>query len=164
MAKKESKPKAEVGRPTLYDPKYPKMLIEHMASGLSYESFAGVISTHRDTLYAWEKAKDEKGELKYPEFSDAKKEGSEKNLLYWEKVGHDGLWDETHYDEKTGKPTYKKALNSTVWIFSMKNRHRWKDRQEVEVDATVRTSPLKEELKQKTTEELLEIMQKAKGE
>jgi hypothetical protein len=155
LAKKEAKPKAEIGRPTLYDPKYPKMLIEHMASGLSYESFAGVIGTFRGTLYNWEKV--------HEEFLDAKKEGSEKNLLYWEKVGHEGLWDTTEYNED-GKPIFKKSLNSTVWIFSMKNRHKWKDRQEVELDATVRTSPLKEELKQKTTEELLEIMQKAKKE
>jgi ligand-binding SRPBCC domain-containing protein len=139
------------------------MLIEHMASGLSYESFAGVIGTHRDTLYKWEAAKDEKGEFKYPEFFDAKKEGSAKNLLYWEKVGHEGLWDTTEYNDD-GKPIYKKSLNSTVWIFSMKNRHKWKDRQEVELDATVKTNPLKEDLKQKTTEELLEYMERTKGE
>lgn len=156
MAKKPTKPKApaKTGRPTDYRPEYCQQLIEHMASGLSYESFAGVIEVSRQTIYDWEKV--------HEPFLDAKKIGAERNLLYWEKTGQDGLWDETEYDEK-GRASFKKSLNSTVWIFNMKNRHRWKDKQEIELAAIVNANPLKEEMKQKTTEELLEIMQKAKN-
>ncbi len=133
MAKAKSKA-PPLGRPTDYDPKYCAMLIEHMAGGLSYESFAGVIGKFRATLYNWEKA--------HPAFLDAKKEGSEKNLLYWETAGQKGLWEETEYNEQ-GKPIYKKALNSTVWIFSMKNRHKWRDRQEIEVAKEDETEKLR---------------------
>ena len=127
MTKKKTQPKTEarpVGRPTVYDDSYPQKLIEHMAAGFSYESFAGVIGTFRTTLYNWEKI--------YPEFLDAKKEGSDRNLLFWEKAGHEGLFEQTEYNSD-GKPIYSKKLNSTVWIFSMKNRHKWKDKQEIEM-------------------------------
>ena len=133
MNENESK-KRTPGRPTVYDSSYPEKLIEHMASGLSYESFAGVIGVNRDSLYNWEKS--------HPEFYDAKKEGSSKNLLYWEKAGHEGLFETTEYNDQ-GKPIYKKTLNSTVWIFSMKNRHKWKDKQELEIAKEDETDKLK---------------------
>lgn len=158
MAKKKAQPKeppAPVGRPSEYDPKYCAMLVTHMESGLSFESFAGVAGVTKPTIYSWAE--------KHEEFLYAKKEGEAKSLLWWEKEGQKGLWDETEYNEQ-GKPSFKRSMNSTIWIFNMKNRHRWKDRQEIELDATVKTNPLKEDLKKKTTEELLEIMQKTKKE
>lgn len=128
--KKDKKPKVpeKVGRPTKYDPKYCEMLIEHMKQGFSFESFAGLIEVSRAVLYDWEKA--------HSEFLDAKKLGAEQNLLYWERQGQEGLWEQTEYNEK-GRPVAKKTLNSTVWIFNMKNRHRWKDRHEVEAKTTI---------------------------
>jgi len=100
------------GRPTLYDPKFCQMLIDHMAGGLSFESFAGVIGTCRDTLYNWAK--------EYSEFFDAKKQGFAKNRLYWEKAGNAGMY-------MGGK---ENPFNATVWIFNMKNRFGWADRTE----------------------------------
>lgn len=116
--KKEQVKKAPVGRPTRYDPKYCSMLVDHMYSGLSYASFAGVIRVHFDTLYEWEKI--------HPEFSEAKKAGQAGSLLWWERQGQDGLW--THPKEA--------QFNNAVWIFNMKNRHNWKDRVEQTVETT----------------------------
>lgn len=158
MAKKKTKPKPPPrpeGRPSLYDPKYCEMLLTHLDAGLSFDAFGGLIGVTRQTLYNWAEV--------HPEFFDAKKKGELKSLLWWEKEGQKGLWDETEYNEQ-GKPIFKKSLNSTVWIFNMKNRHKWKDRHEIDLDATVKTSPLKEELKQKSVEELLALKEKVKKE
>lgn len=98
-----------VGAPTKYKKEYCEMLIEHMACGYTYESFAGrdEIEVHRDTLYAWEKY--------FPEFSDAKKVGRSKQLLR----------DETTLMMLTaGKfPGGSVAAH----IFKMKNCHHWSD-------------------------------------
>lgn len=91
------------------------MLIEHMSSGLSFESFAGVIGVDRDTLYEWVKVN--------KDFSDAKKKGSSASELKWEKIGLEGLY-------MGGKDT---PFNAAVWIFNMKNRFGWTERKEVEI-------------------------------
>jgi transcriptional regulator with XRE-family HTH domain len=91
-------------------------LVEHMSEGLSYESFAGAIGVHRSTLYRWEKA--------HPEFLEAKEIATAKSLLWWEKVGQQGLWNENF-----GQGQGSKTLNATIWIFNMKNRFGWRDRQ-----------------------------------
>lgn len=99
------------GRPSTYKPEYCAALVEHMKQGYSFEAFGGVIVKSVDTLYAWLKAHDE--------FSEAKKEGEVLCRIWWEKMGHAGL---------TGK---LKNFNATVWIFSMKNRFHWRDKQEM---------------------------------
>jgi hypothetical protein len=101
-------PKSKGGRPSEYDPKYCKMLIEHMTEdGLSFESFAGVVGKSVQTLYNWEKAN--------PEFLDAKKKGEAGSRLFWEKMGMTGM---------TGRLP---RFNVVAWIFSMKNRHGWRN-------------------------------------
>lgn len=107
-----------LGRPTKYDPAYCEQLVEFMAQGFSYGAFAGKIHVNIDTLYEWEKVNED--------FSEAKKSGNAKNLEFWERAGIHGMWE-----EKDGL-----KLNSTVWIFNMKNRHKWRDRQDVEVTNT----------------------------
>lgn len=104
------KKKATAGRPSLYKPEYCKALIDHLASGLSFESFAATIDVNRDTLYEWEKV--------HPAFSDARKIGTEKSLIFWEKMG------------LTGALGKIKGFQPAVYIFTMKNRFRWTDRQE----------------------------------
>lgn len=106
------------GRPTLYKEEYCQQLIDHMGSGLSFESFAGLIGTCRDTLYNWKK--------EHSEFFDAHKKGIEKNLIWWEKVGLEGMF-------MGGKDN---PFNAAVYCFNMKNRHGWKDRVESEVKET----------------------------
>jgi len=101
------------GRPTKYKPEFCEMLIKHMEQGYSFESFAATIDTHRDTLYAWEK--------RHPEFSDAKKTGVSKSLLFWERLGVMGATGEIE------------KFNPTAWIFSLKNKHQWRDKTPDEV-------------------------------
>lgn len=100
-----------LGRPSKYDEKYCEMLVDHMAEGYSFESFAAVIDVNRDTLYEWAKV--------HPVFSDAKKRGFDQSLFVWEKFGIAGLWG-----------SKDSSFNAAVWIFNMKNRHNWKDKVE----------------------------------
>ena len=117
---------AKVGRPTKYPKtkkqreKFCEALIEHGRSGLSFETFGvskeavKIIGSYltKETLYQWLKI--------YPEFSDAKKVFTQLSRDFWEAIATEHL---THY--KDGK-----QLNSTVWIFNMKNRFGWRDKPE----------------------------------
>lgn len=137
----ESKP---VGRPSKYKLEYCEMLIEHMSKGLSFESFAGLVSVSRESLYEWQKV--------HPEFSDTVKEAKEKCRLFWEQQGIEGLYSTTEYDEK-GKPSSSKSINASVWIFNMKNRFRdqWHDKQQIEHSGHIADLPdekLDEKLKE----------------
>lgn len=102
------------GRPTRYKKRYCKEIIEHCKTGLSFESFAGVIGVHKDTIYEWCK--------KYPEFSDAKKRAASISLLWWEKEGIDGLRNEYQGG----------SFNTANWIFNMRNRFKWTNRDTVD--------------------------------
>lgn len=105
------------GRPTDYRPEYCEALVEHMASGLSYETFSATIGTCRASLYVWEKA--------HPEFLDAKKRGFEVCQIFWEKLGI------KHIVNKSSKEEGSESLNTGVYVFQMKNRFKWTDRVEV---------------------------------
>lgn len=118
----------KLGRPSKYKPEYCEQLVEHMNSGLSFESFAAVIGVNRDTLYEWTKV--------HSEFSDAQKEGLDKSLLFWEKLGIDNIIN-TSESESFGEgqgSSKSRSLNSSVYIFNMKNRFKWKDKQPDEND------------------------------
>lgn len=111
--------KPTLGRPTKYKQEYDAMLIEHMASGLSFESFAGLIGVCEDTIYEWAKV--------HASFSEAKRIGFAQNRLWWEQMGNAHI---VHTDSKFESSP---KLNSTVYIFNMKNRFpkQWRDRTEV---------------------------------
>lgn len=66
------------GRPTKYEKKYCQQLIDHMAKGLSLESFAGEIGTCKQTIYTWRD--------KHKDFMDALKRGRAKQQLTLEKL------------------------------------------------------------------------------
>ena len=117
MSQSEDETKPKLGRPTKYRDEYCDMLIAHMEQGLSFESFAGVISVNQDTLHEWAKVN--------PIFSEAKKMAFSKCLLWWEKAGRLGLFAGSGKDKKNGN------INPAIWIFNMKNRFKWSDRVEV---------------------------------
>ena len=96
-----------MGRPTKYKPEMCQQVIGFMAKGYSKEAAAAQIGVHRDTLYEWAKV--------HPMFSDAIKLAEGKSLLFWEKLGIDGAM---------GKISH---FNASSWIFTMKNRFRWRD-------------------------------------
>ena len=104
------------GRPTLYKKIYCKKLIEHMSQGFSYETFCAVAGVSKQTLYDWEKANSE--------FLDSKREAFALCQLFWEGLG-------IKYIANTKD---SKKLNSSVWVFNMKNRFQWRDRIEVEAE------------------------------
>lgn len=129
MAKKKEKPEKikavvdPVGAPSKYKPEYCQQLIEHMAEGLSFESFAGIIEVNRDSLYEWIKV--------HQEFSDAKKIAVDKSLHFWEKLGLNNIINISESEsqgEGFGRSS-SRSLNSSVWIFNMKNRFGWRDKQ-----------------------------------
>lgn len=125
-----------IGRPTKYDPKYCEMLVEHMASGLSFDAFAGDVNVAISTIYEWEKA--------HTAFSEAKKLGFSKNLSWWEKQGSMGLWQDREGPQ----------FNTTNFVFQMKNRHRWRNAHDVEIQQ----EPEKEKLKKMSTPDLEKLV------
>lgn len=102
---------AEISANSKYRREFDAMLLQHLSEGLSFEAFAGVVKVNRDTLYQWIK--------RYSSFKEAKEEGTSQSLLYWEGMGISGT---------VGKIP---GFNTAMWIFNMKNRFRWRDRQEV---------------------------------
>lgn len=113
-------------RPTKYKPKYCKMLIDHMKSGLSFESFGAVIDVNRDSLFEWVK--------RHKAFSDAKNVAFEKCRLFWEKKGIDGL-ETTNY--RKGNVSVSKSMNARIWELNMKARFReWRNVDKPEVTTT----------------------------
>lgn len=123
--KEKEEEKRPVGRPTIYEPKFCEMLIEHMAKGLSFESFAGFIGVSKQTLYDWVE--------KHAEFLDAKNLATSKCRLWWEQTGISGLWNQSESEsEGNSRRTSSKSFNTGVWVFNMKNRFKeeWKEKHE----------------------------------
>lgn len=71
------------GRPSEYQPRFCEQLVDHMAQGFSFESFAGVVGVSKQTLYNWAEA--------HAEFLDAKERGTEQCRLWWEDLGIEGV-------------------------------------------------------------------------
>lgn len=113
---------AKMGRPTLYKPEYCQMLIDHMAQGYSFTSFAADVDTDFQTLYNW--CKD------HAEFFEAKKKATAKCKKYWEKLGNDNAVSTTivERDGNTSR-SEQRQLNTGYWVFNMRNRFRWHDKQ-----------------------------------
>ncbi len=97
----KSNAKNEVGRPTLFQRRFCKMLVDHMKAGFSFTSFAGRAGVSRRTLYDWCRY--------YPEFLDAYETGYAAALLFHEKQLLKGI--QNKFD---GSPT--------LLIFALKTR------------------------------------------
>jgi len=106
-------------KPPKYKPEYCKKLIEHMSTGLSFESFGGKVSVGRTTLYDWVKA--------YPEFSKAKDIAFDKCQLWWEEAGLKGMF-------MGGKDN---PFQGQVWAFNMAARFKWSNHNKTEVTHNV---------------------------
>lgn len=117
VQKSEPKPKPEgytFGRPTKYRPEYCEMLISHMSTGLSFESFAGVVGVWKEAIYEWTK--------KHPDFSNALKAARSKQRLALEKRALAQAFGQT------------KGTPATL-IFILKNTIGWKDNPEPQDDS-----------------------------
>lgn len=109
-----------MARPTKYKKEYCQKIIDAMANGLSKESASAKIGISSPTFYDW--INPDSPRFK-PEFSSAIKEGTMKNQLFWEELGLDGA-----------KGNIDK-FNAVTWIFNMKNRFKWTDRQDMTSDS-----------------------------
>lgn len=110
----------EMARPTDYIEEFDQLLIDHMAEGFTFASFAGreEVRCCTDTLYNWCTL--------FPSFSDAKKIGRAAQLFKDEITGF-----ELTTGSKTGSAAYH--------IFKMKNCHGWKDKTEIQAVTTSMT-------------------------
>lgn len=99
-----------------YKPEYCEEIIAHMEKGFSLQAFAGLLGVSRVTVDAWS--------AKYPEFKEAKDIATEKGRYFYERVGLDNLT----LDKEA-------PFNTTLWIFTMKNRFGWRDKTETKIDA-----------------------------
>jgi len=106
--KKAKKKVRKQGQPTKYEKKYDAMLILHLSKGFSYNIFAAEVKVHVDTLYEWEKNN--------PSFSDAKREGLLLSQRFWESLAIKALLKNERF-------------NTAAWIFCMKNKFGWRDKQ-----------------------------------
>lgn len=84
-----------------------------MSDGYSFETFGAIAGVAKDTLYKWAE--------KHDDFADAKKRAFLECQLFWERLGIDGV---------RGK---YEGFSAATWIFNMKNRFQWRDRQDIEV-------------------------------
>ena len=109
------KVKAKLGRPTDYREEYCKSVVEYMGKGSTFAGWCGHVGTSEKTGYEWIKAHDA--------FRKAKKEGEAASQDWLMGQGKLGMWG-------------GKSFNPSVWIFMMKNMHKWTDRQEVKTEDT----------------------------
>ena len=112
------KVKNKIGRPSKYKKNFCNLLLNHMAKGLSFTSFAGAMRVAVSQLYVWLK--------KHPEFQDAYKIARPLCSYYWERVYNLAALGHTKV-EIDGREVSIKP-NAALLIFGMKNRCGWSDR------------------------------------
>jgi hypothetical protein len=97
-----------MGAPTLYREEYCEKLIQHMATGRSFESFAAVIGTSRRVLYQWRDA--------HENFLHALEAGRDAHLKFMEDQAMGNLV-ENYQGPK---------LNTALFKLFMVNIHGWR--------------------------------------
>jgi predicted RNase H-like HicB family nuclease len=100
-----------MGRPAKYTKKLCKELPEMFANGESVAEVCQQIGIARRTFYNW--LEDETK----PEFKEAYEDGQALSEAFWMRLGRLGA-------------AGKVDINAATWIFNMKNRFGWKDKQE----------------------------------
>ena len=103
-------PKAKI-RAYDYDPAYCDKVTAHMSKGFSFESFAATLNCSLQTIRTWVQSRDD--------FFEARERGYIASQKFWEELGINGA---------SGRI---KEFNVTCWIFNMKNRFGWRDRQDI---------------------------------
>jgi hypothetical protein len=138
---------AKVGRPSLYEPRFCEMIVEHMKQGYSATSFGAVIDVSGESISEWQDV--------HPEFADAVKRGKRHMERFYTQMGQmiatgqfrrvvkeEPLLDASgkHVRDANGEPAYKREYapahtNAASWIFLTKNLLHWRDRLDVELPA-----------------------------
>jgi len=99
------------GRPTKYKPEYCEIAEATLAEGFSQAVLAGRLDVDEHTIIEWKK--------EHPEFSSSVKRGAFKGQEMWEGLGMAGAKGMVY------------GFNAASWVFNMKNRFGWRDKQEV---------------------------------
>lgn len=109
--------KRKVGRPTKFKKEFCQLLIDHMAKGLSFESFGGhpQVRVATSNTYEWRD--------KHPEFQEAFKKGSAASCYYLESLALNASLRPKELPVNTG-----------LFVFLLKNRLGWKDKVEQSFD------------------------------
>jgi len=102
------------GRPTKYRAEYCEIAERVLGEGYSQAVLAGELGVDEDTITAWKQ--------RHPKFLGAIKSGALKGQKMWEGMGMDGARGGIE------------GFNSASWIFNMKNRFGWRDKQEISGD------------------------------
>lgn len=101
-----------------YHPSFCQKLLNHMAKGMSFSSFAGSIGVSPSTIRTWADS--------YPDFKEAKEIAESLNM---------GAWESIAIDQATGET----KGNSATTTFMMKNLHaeEYRDKQFIESEGNV---------------------------
>jgi len=106
------------GRPTKYDKKFCKTVVELMKDGCSITEVAAEIGITKETIYRWKE--------RYQEFSDAINVGTQLSEAWWERQGRLGLWADSNQATK--------KINYNGWYMNMRNRFGWRDKTETDLN------------------------------
>ena len=98
--------------PSRYKPEYDQLAYEHMATGKSETVLAIELGVTMDELIAWKR--------KHPSFGESLKKGIAASQAWWEELARNNIISPT-----PGR------FNVALWIFNMKNRFGWTDRQDI---------------------------------
>lgn len=141
-AKPADKPKAKVGRPSSFRPEYCEQARKLCLLGYTDKELADFFEVSESTLNLWK--------TEHPEFSESLKEGKERadaNVaasLYQRALGYSHPEEDIRtisigdgMSEIVKTPTIKHYPPDTkaaqIWLTN-RQRHKWRDKQEVEVD------------------------------
>jgi len=91
---------------------YCGLLVKHMNSGMSYESFGAEINSCRSTMYGWED--------RHPSWKKAKKQAQEAALKFFEKRLIAKVSGQSKQLEKQG--IIVKDIDTSCLIFALKTR------------------------------------------
>jgi hypothetical protein len=98
-----------------YQDHYPDILAKMFSNGESVAEVCVALGISRRAFYDWVK--------KYPDFEEAYEMGRLHSEAWWTKLGRAGASGQVN-------------INSTAWIFNMKNRFSWSDKIAEEKDET----------------------------
>ena len=84
-----------------------------MKSGASKAELCLELDISHDTICRWQKT--------IPEFSEAIRQGEASSKAWWLKQGRENLKN-------------PKGFHAVLWYMNMKNRHGWKDKQDVKLE------------------------------
>jgi len=115
------------GRPTKYRKEYAEKLPDMFKNGESVAEVCAKLGIWKQAFYEWVE--------KHEEFSNAYKKGMELSEAWWTKLGRVG---------SAGKANIQPA----TWIFNMKNRFKWTDRNETTVDGDLQLFTITEKEKE----------------